>query len=131
MARRPQRGTEADPDRLRRLIGEHKGSLREIGRALGGISRQAVAQRLARAGLQQEADVARAAAGISGPRPGLTASSADPIGERTHLIDALAQAASYDVAAKQLGISRRTLCRKVARLGIDQATVTARRQQHA
>jgi transcriptional regulator of acetoin/glycerol metabolism len=110
---------------LRRLIREHKGSLSAIGRALGGISRQRVAQRLRKYDLQAKADAARQKAGITGPRPSLPDGAlADPDRDRRQILAALAATKGSRIdAAKRLGISRRSIYRKIDQLGITPSAI--------
>lgn len=108
------------------LIATHCGNLSAIGKALT-ISRQAVARRLERAGLTEEADRMRALTGVKGRRSTLPGGTLDRDGERQALLDALASTKTYEEASKRVGISRRMLFRKVRTYKITRHAVARRR----
>lgn len=109
---------------MRRLIERHAGNLSAIAGELKlrgeRISRQGLTLRLRRmvldggemTTLEDLAASERAKAGVFGPRPRFP-DGADPEGERQALVDALASTASPDEAAAKLGISRRSLYRRM------------------
>lgn len=108
------------------LIATHGGNLSAIGKALG-ISRQAVARRLERHHLTEEADSMRAQTGVKGRRSTLRHGTLDPEGERENLLDAMATEQTYEGAAKRVGISRRMLFRKIRTYKITKHAVSRRR----
>lgn len=110
--------SEADRARLLDLIIAHDGNLSAMARALAPIHRQALSKKLERAGLLAEADVARALAGVRGRRLTLPGVHPDPVGERRMILDAVARHPGYRDAARALGISDRTMLRRMARYRI-------------
>jgi len=117
---------------LEALVLRCSGNMSAIARELsaGGkrITRQAVTRRLARFGLLRLAGEMAIAGGVSGRRR-----AQPPKGSKVHqiererILDALAAAATYDAAAGPLGLTRRTLYRRIARYGITPEQVAERR----
>jgi len=105
--------------RLRRLIRRHRGNLTAMAAEFAPqITRQGVAWHLQRLGLLDEAAAARAGAGVKGPRLMLDGSSAEVPGERDMIAAVLAVASSRLNASAALGLSRRTLYRKLHQHGL-------------
>lgn len=96
------------------LVREMHGNLSAIARWSGEISRQAISRRLRGLGLLELAAKERARHGVPGYRVGY-----DPKREIEKIDRAVRSSPSHELAAKRLGISRRTLDRKIARYGID------------
>ncbi len=100
--------------KLLRLIKRHRGNLTAIAEALDPpITRQGAAWHMERLGLLDEAAKARAGAGVKGPRLLLDGTAIEVLGEREQIEAAIAQAGGREGAAAALGMSRRTLYRKL------------------
>lgn len=101
---------------LRALIADHKGNIADIARALTKatgreVTRQAVSQRIHRAELDDFADRARNRNGIQGKH-------FESDAERRRVLAAIRRTEDRDAAARELGMSRRTLFRKVKQYGL-------------
>jgi DNA-binding NtrC family response regulator len=122
-----------DDNRLRELITEHRGSLSAIAAALTQagqpISRQAVTQWVKRAGMEDDAAVERAKAGLPGPRPQLVDGSVDAVAERAAIAGGVELHGSLRAAAANLGMSRRALFRRRKALGVVSAPRGRRRRR--
>lgn len=118
---------EGERELLSRLIREHDGKISAMAQALGVQHRQGLARRLERCGLAEEAARARRAAGVRGPRPQAD-TRADDAKERARVLGALVQHGGTHAAARALGISPRTMARRIKDLGI---TPAARRKAAA
>lgn len=125
--------SESDTAAMAALIVRHHGVVSEIAKELSkgdeSITRQAISRRIARLGLKGQADRARAAAGVRGPRSTLAAGVADPREERERLMDALKLAANCTEAAAAAGMSRRNFFRRLAHHKIDHAKVLRARKR--
>lgn len=98
---------------LRRLVVKNGGSLSAIARKLG-VSRQAVHERLQRAGLSDDAARLRFLGGGTGHR-----NVGDlRVVERQRVLDALKEHGSQRAAARALGVGRRVIQRAIIRYGI-------------
>lgn len=107
-----------DKPALKTLLQECRGSVSALSKRLG-MSRQAVAARLAAAGLSQEAAKLRIQHGIRGRRTALEHGSVNHERERTRISKALERHKNnQSAAARALGIGRTRLQRSMIRLGI-------------
>lgn len=105
--------------RMRALIKRHRGNLTAIAGALKPpITRQGCAWHLRRFGLLDEATQARAGAGVKGPRTMSDGAAIEVPGERAEIVAALEDTPDRAEACAMLGISRRTLYRKLHQYGL-------------
>lgn len=116
---------------LAKLMRSAHGNLSEIARRLAEkgtpITRQEVTRRLQKYGLAEEAERLRVQSAVSGPRASLTDGVVDRDTARRAAITALATSAGYRAAAEKLGISPRTMARRMRLLEITQEEVEAAR----
>jgi transcriptional regulator of acetoin/glycerol metabolism len=113
--------------RLQRLIVAHAGCHSAIGAALrfpAASGRQQVARLLRRHGLLAAAAQERRRGAIMGPR---ASAPSDVTEERAELVAALAQHGGYRGAAETLGISPRTMARRMKQHEITPDEVQAAR----
>lgn len=97
-------------DHYRALIARHRGSISSMARVIG-VTRQILDRKLKRLGLGVEAARVRKRHGITGPRAGVD-EKRDPE-EKTRIEQALIGARNYRAAAKALGMSDRSMLRKM------------------
>ncbi len=118
---------------MEKLLVKHHGNISAVAKEarFGGrqISRQALTRHLDRMGLVERAESLRAIAGVSGPRATLVNGADDPAAERARVVQALASSATAVDAAAALGISRRTLFRRVNQYNISEAQVLRARRR--
>ena len=112
-----------DKATLRALIKEHAGNLSAIVAVLAmageEVTRQGLQYRLERLGLAELAERTRAREGASGPR--------SPAGDeivRERLVAAVSATDSLAAAQRKLGVSRRTLFRRLAKHGLNAEKVS-------
>lgn len=119
--------------RLTRLVERHHGNLssmcRDLAKGREFISRQGLTARLRKYGLVEAACAERARSGVTGPRVHLADGSADPEAERETILQTLALTQTYEHARAELGMSRRTLYRKLSKYEITAEVVETRRQR--
>lgn len=123
-----------DPERaaLRALIERFHGNHSEMAKALGLENRQSLSRRLERHGLVELAASARARASVKGPRPHLEdKDGAHEALARRELVAAIAANGGYRAAARVLGISPRTMARRMKQLGVTPDEVTRERALRA
>ncbi len=105
---------KADPaerEGLRALIVTYQGNLSQMANALGNIDRQALSRKLKLLGIDKVAAKARAKANVSGPR------SVEAPQNQGKLLALIAEH-GYRTAADKLGISSRTMVRRMRAAGI-------------
>lgn len=138
----PNDATETPEDErqtLAALVTQYQGNLSAIARALSegarkvdasaaAVTRQVVTRKLSKHHLTKVAERARARGGVSGPRPGMVGGVR---GEKASIERALIDCDGYRGAAKKLGISPRTMIRKMKAHGIDMAKVKEVRAKSA
>lgn len=112
---------QAKREKLRILIDKHHGKQTAIAKALG-ITRQQVGRDIRRLKLVEEAGRARHAAGVKGARQEIV----DPL-ERERMLQALKKHSGYRSAAKELGLSPRTMMRRMKHYDITTDEVEGRR----
>jgi len=108
---------QEDPQRsaLRALIESHGGNRTAMAAAMG-MHRESMRRLLEKHDLVADADAAHARAGVTGPRPHLPETELDEEGKQVRA--ALAEHGGYRAAAVALGVSPRTMMRKIKRLGL-------------
>lgn len=124
--------TDAEREKLRRLVVKHKGNQSAIARALSGgknkITRQGVKAQLVRLGLFEDANALALASHQPGPRAVPAAALKE---QREQLLNVLASVETYADAPKLLKVSSMTMYRRIKLHKITPRQVANRKKQLA
>lgn len=120
MGRRKAQLDPAEKSALAALITQYEGNLSQMARALGSIGRDALALKLKAHGLDQAAAKARAKGAVPGPREG----AAEP--DQGKILRLVAKH-GYRAAAAELGVSPRTMARRMRAAGVTGEMIKAAR----